>query len=235
MSASERANSFQMSPEVPKLVPRSNRFTRFPVHLGIQLVLAGAILATIAVQLVERRTILKAFNEKQALVLAELKTTQAAVRSSFDENFIFLKILHLQRKLDHKMARIIAIAIAENARAFDRDPDFILSIMAQESNYDPNAVSTAGAVGLMQIMPPWLKIVGQEEDLTIPAVNVRRGCQIYAFYENEFGNNTEMALMAYNRGSGAVWKDMADGRNWKRNGYADKVMKTYNKLKKLSN
>jgi len=234
MSAQEVANTIQMTPEVPVLVPRSEITQLLTLNTGLRALLILAVVAVFAMQFMESRALRKELQANHKLMVAELQTTQASVRASFNEDVIFLKILHLRSGISHKLARIIAIAVAENARAFDRDPDFILSIISRESHFETKIVSPAGAVGLMQIMPPWVKIVGKEEDLTIPAVSIRRGLQIYAFYEKEFGNNTEKALTAYNRGSGPVWKDMVDGRDWKRNGYAAKVMKTYARLKKLA-
>jgi len=234
MSASQIASTTQMSAEVPKLVPKVERFNTTTLNIGLRVTLILVVAAAIITQFIEGRSLRNELRTANNKMLAEMQNTQASVRASYDEDLIFLKLLHLRPNLDHKLGWTIAAIISENARAFDRDPDFILAIMSRESHFDPEAISPAGAVGLMQIMPEWMKIVGKEEDLTDPAVNVRRGLQIYTFYEKEFGNNTEKALTAYNRGSGPVWKDLVDRRDFKRNGYADKVLKTYNKLKKLS-
>jgi len=234
MSGQDVARSIHMATSTDTK-PKKRKPILAIVQVVIQIILIFAVAVSIKVQLEESDRFEDEILSRHTQIIEELQYTQAAVRSSYDEDLIFLKILYLRHSLNKKLplVREIASAVALNARAFDRDPDFILAIMSRESNFDPEAVSSAGALGLMQIMPHWLKIVGPEDDLTLPSVSVRRGMQIYAYYEKEFGNDMEKALTAYNRGSGPVWKDMANDREW-RNGYSDKVLKTYSRLKRLS-
>ena len=86
-----------------------------------------------------------------------------------------------------------------------------LAIIRQESKFDPDAVSIAGARGLMQIMPETAyrlaKILGLPKDsyATSPKANILKGItyvdQLYAQY-----NNCVLTLAAYNAGSGNVRK-----------------------------
>jgi len=146
------------------------------------------------------------------------------------EQVTFFKILILKPDLDQKFAKELATIIDEAARDFDRDPDFVLSLMYVESRFDPDAVSSVGAHGLMQVMPLWLKVLGAEgDDLFDPRTNVRRGLQIYGSYETML-KTKELALTAYNRGSWKVEEDLRRDKD-PRNGYAKDVLDVYERLK----
>ena len=232
--APEVANQFHMDSNVPKLA--------LQVEEKVEASLSGSVLkymfvfivmVAIALQYVQAYIFRSEFHTKSNQLMVEISKTQALVGTGNNEKVIFLKILYLKPNIDLELARTIASAVLKGSRSFNRDSDFILAIMAHESDFNPKAVSSAGAVGLMQVLSQWVGIIGEEEDLTIPEVSVRRGLQIYTFYEREFGNDKEKALTAYNRGTGPVWGDMVAGREW-RNGYAAKVLETYEKLKSLS-
>jgi soluble lytic murein transglycosylase len=93
------------------------------------------------------------------------------------------------------------------------DPDVIYSLIRQESFFDPKAVSGAGAVGLMQLMPDTAKAVGKKigirperADLFNPVVNIRLGV---AFFRERLAREGSLvaALASYNAGENrvAVW------------------------------
>lgn len=146
------------------------------------------------------------------------------------QQLTFFKMLILKPDLDYELAKRIALVVDEAARDFDRDPDFILAIMSVESRFDPKATSPVGAVGLMQVMPLWLKVMGAEgEDLFDLRINVRRGLQVYNSYEQML-KSKELALTAYNRGSWRVEEDLRKERD-PRNGYAKEVLDVYERLK----
>ena len=79
------------------------------------------------------------------------------------------------------------------------EPELVLSVIQVESNFNPYAISRVGAIGLMQVMPFWLKEIGKPGDnLFSPHTNLRYGCTILKFYlDKEKGNRTR-ALMRYN-------------------------------------
>ena len=163
--------------------------------------------------------------KNQVQNLHELISSQAAV------DIIYLKILILKPGVDHKLAGQIAAYIHQYAILYDQDPDLVLSIMATESAFKPDAVSYAGAVGLMQIMPQWKKVLGIKGDLTDPETSVKHGLQILGFYR-EMYKDLDLVLTAYNRGPGPV--DMALMRKKDpKNGYSDKVLKVYDRLKEI--
>ena len=83
-------------------------------------------------------------------------------------------------------------------------PELVLAVIEVESNFNRYAISRAGAMGLMQIMPFWLKEIGRPGDnLFNLHTNLRMGCTILRYYlKKEKGDLTE-ALMRYNGSSGS--------------------------------
>ncbi len=85
-------------------------------------------------------------------------------------------------------------------------PEFVLAIIEVESHFDPYAVSSAGAQGLMQVMPFWKKEIGREQDnLVDPRTNLRYGCTILKYYLDKADNHWAEALARYNGSYGQLW------------------------------
>lgn len=82
-------------------------------------------------------------------------------------------------------------------------PALIVAVIAVESAGRPSAQSSAGAVGLMQLMPATAKRFGVS-DRTDPAQSIRGGAKYLDFLLNEFGGDPVLALAGYNAGEGAV-------------------------------
>ncbi len=81
-------------------------------------------------------------------------------------------------------------------------PGLVMAVVSVESGFDRWAVSSAGAVGLMQVMPFWPEKLGmQRYELTRVAPNIRMGCAILRFYLQQERNSVTRALARYN-GSG---------------------------------
>lgn len=84
------------------------------------------------------------------------------------------------------------------------DPVLIGLILEQESGYDPFALSPAGAMGLMQLMPDTAWMLGVEDPWN-PAENIEGGVRYFAQQMDRFGR-IDYALAAYNAGPSAVEK-----------------------------
>ena len=82
-------------------------------------------------------------------------------------------------------------------------PELIKAVALVESSLDPHAVSPAGAKGLMQLMPTTAAQYGVA-DAFDPMANLRAGTQHLRSLLDEFDGNLDLALAAYNAGSGAV-------------------------------
>ncbi len=77
-------------------------------------------------------------------------------------------------------------------------PDLVMAMIDVESRFDSWAVSPAGAVGLMQVMPFWPRQLGVQNQLVRIAPNIRMGCEILRFYLREEHMNWARALARYN-------------------------------------
>lgn len=83
-------------------------------------------------------------------------------------------------------------------------PELVLAVIDVESRFDRFAISSAGARGLMQVMPFWLAELGREEDnLFNVETNLRFGCTILRYYLDLEGGNVERALARYNGSLGS--------------------------------
>jgi len=93
--------------------------------------------------------------------------------------------------------------VARECRAQGVDQALVHALIFAESSYDPKAVSPAGAIGLMQLMPATADRYGVK-DLYNPEQNVRGGVRHLKELLAQFDGNVELAVAAYNAGPGAV-------------------------------
>ncbi len=89
------------------------------------------------------------------------------------------------------------------ATKVDLYPELVLAVIDIESNFDRFAISSAGAIGLMQIMPFWLKEIGRPEDnLIVAQTNLRMGCTILKYYLDMENQDLIRGLARYNGSKG---------------------------------
>ena len=92
------------------------------------------------------------------------------------------------------------------AKRAELEPELVLALINVESNFDRFAISSAGAQGLMQIMPFWLDEIGRPEDnLFDIATNLRFGCTILNIYLKRERGDMRKALARYNGSVGKNW------------------------------
>lgn len=95
------------------------------------------------------------------------------------------------------------------------DPQLVFAVIDTESSFRKDAVSHVGAIGLMQIMPFWTRVLadGEADLLYRPAINVRFGCLILSHYVDIEKGNVERALQRYNGSLGrTVYSDKVLGK-----------------------
>lgn len=103
------------------------------------------------------------------------------------------------------------------------DPGLVLALIQVESNFDSFALSTAGARGLMQVMPFWKREIGREEDNLFDVdTNLRYGCTILAHYLDVEKGSLIRALARYNGSRGKTW-------------YPERVLRYWNKYWRFEN
>lgn len=110
--------------------------------------------------------------------------------------------------------------VEQAADKYGVDKYLIYAVIKTESNFDPDAVSHAGAIGLMQLMPvtfDWVMTyyAGEEykdytaEDLKNPGINIDFGAHVLALLLDMYGNE-DTAICAYNAGIGNVDRWLED-------------------------
>lgn len=96
----------------------------------------------------------------------------------------------------------VQAALASAAAATGLSPALLKAVATVESGLNPGAVSSAGAIGLMQLMPGTAAALGVNPENA--AQNAMGGAEYLKGLLNEFGQNLSLALAAYNAGPGAV-------------------------------
>jgi soluble lytic murein transglycosylase-like protein len=103
------------------------------------------------------------------------------------------------------------------------DPALLKGLVQQESGFDPNARSGAGAVGLTQLMPGTAAALGVT-DPTDPVQSLQGGARYLRQQLDRFGGDERLALAAYNAGPGAVAKYGGVPPYAETQGYVNKVL-----------
>ncbi len=123
--------------------------------------------------------------------------------------------------------------ICKYAEAYKLDPWLVRAVIETESNFHPYAGSSAGAGGLMQLMPATASSLGCRDRFD-PESNIAAGCRYLRQMLNTFGGDYNLAIAAYNAGPGNVRNYGGIPPFRETINYVNKVTKLWHKTKKAA-
>jgi soluble lytic murein transglycosylase-like protein len=120
----------------------------------------------------------------------------------------------------------IDAAIEEAAARHNVDPNLVRSVIKVESNFNPNAVSRKGAMGLMQLMPATARLLNVSNPFD-PQQNVDAGVRHLKKLLENYGGDVRLSLAAYNAGAGAVARSAGVPRFGETRNYVRRITELY--------
>ena len=185
------------------------------------LILVSSLLLGITQSFANENTLAKnlSTNNELRLLLQQAVKDSDSFTDRFDAEVWLIDMSNrLKKKIKQPEKRLTLLRqIHHEANRANLHPELVLAVIDVESNFDRFAISKAGAQGLMQVMPFWLKEIGQPRDsLFNIRTNLRMGCTILKYYLKKEKGDLTRALARYN-GSLGRYK------------YPNKVFKLLNK------
>lgn len=102
-------------------------------------------------------------------------------------------------------------AAAEN----DAEPTLVAAVIRTESGFEPEAESSQGAYGLMQIQPETARFISERSGITgdyrAPRTNIRMGTWYMKYLQDRYNGDERLVLAAYNSGEGQVDEWISEG------------------------
>jgi len=117
-------------------------------------------------------------------------------------------------------------AIDEAAARHNVDPNLVRSVIKVESNFNPNAVSRKGAMGLMQLMPATARSLNVSNPFD-PQQNVDAGVRHLKKLLESYGGDLRLSLAAYNAGAGAVARSAGVPHFFETQNYVRRITNIY--------
>jgi soluble lytic murein transglycosylase-like protein len=145
--------------------------------------------------------------------LRKLLVNAVAEANSFSNRFdaeVWLTDMsqRLRAQVKDTDARLdILRTVHEQATAADLPPELVLAVIDVESNFDRYAISSANALGLMQVMPFWIEELGETDMNRLFDIefNILLGCRILKYYLDMEDGDLIQGLARYNGSTGRRW------------------------------
>lgn len=150
-------------------------------------------------------SLLSAISEKNKYAKTEAeKVSLEGILSTYNSSVLSSGSTSINNYITADVSNLTVDERIENAvqlysNKYGVDSNLVKAIIKTESNFDPNVVSSAGAKGLMQLMPENCRDLGVEDPFNIEQ-NIEGGVKHIKEYIDRYDGDIEMALMAYNGG-----------------------------------
>jgi soluble lytic murein transglycosylase-like protein len=142
-------------------------------------------------------------------ILQEAVQTASSFEDRFDaEVWLIDMSARLARQVPDPAERMqILRVVHQEATRVGVDPQLVLAVIDVESNFDRYAISSASALGLMQVMPFWVEEVGYDDKNLLFDVefNILLGCRILKYYLDMERGDVIKGLARYNGSVGKRW------------------------------
>ncbi|MGB5180418.1 MAG: lytic transglycosylase domain-containing protein [Gammaproteobacteria bacterium] len=145
--------------------------------------------------------------DMRASLIAAIKSSNSFTDRFDAEVWLTDMSNRLQTRVEDPQERLLILRqIHFEARRSGLEPELVLALINVESNFDRFAISSAGAQGLMQVMPFWLDELGRPDDNLFDInTNLRFGCTILNIYLDREQGDMRRALARYNGSVGQNW------------------------------
>ncbi len=140
-----------------------------------------------------------------AMTLEDYRNQAVPVRIKNTRARFSAEMVYSRSKDNLRVPEEIQKIIDDTAKKFKLSTQLVTAIIKVESNFNPRAVSSEGARGLMQLMPATAERLGVKNAFDIRQ-NINGGCRYLKGLVDRFDGNLELAVAAYNAGPGAVEK-----------------------------
>jgi soluble lytic murein transglycosylase-like protein len=145
-----------------------------------------------------------------------------------NDNKELLELLYKNLKTKSGSSNVSQV-IDEASHLYHVDKSLIKAVIQQESQYNPEAVSPKGAMGLMQLMPQTAEILGVNNPFDVRE-NVMGGTRFLKALLNKYDNDLNLSLAAYNAGPEAVDKFGGIPPYEETENYVKNVLQSYNEF-----
>ncbi len=155
------------------------------------------------------------------------RTAAAEVNHYLDRRYLGNDFTQLQNGQSTFSQQDVDAAIEKSAARHNVDPNLVRAVVKVESNFNPNAVSRKGAMGLMQLMPQTARSLNVANPFD-PQQNIDAGVrQLKQLMEN-YGGDVRLTLAAYNAGPGAVARSAGVPHFAETRNYVKRITDLYN-------
>lgn len=172
----------------------------------------GAAVTLLAVSATVGAAVQERPDAADRVLLSQAITTAESFDDRFDAEVWLTDMANRLRRWDEVPVEeriLILQTVHQEAVHAGLAPELVLSVIHVESNFDRFAISSAGARGLMQVMPFWLDELDRPgDDLFDIRTNIRFGCTILRHYLDREKGNHSRALARYNGSVGKTWYPM---------------------------